>query len=205
MNEFFTATLYRQLENLVSTTMEAGVAYCPDALELSACRQLSQEAKPATFTVIAPNPAKKVVEDMDMFKTPMPDPLYPGLTSVGYELAHLLNQQIARISSAKWWPNQMAVHRYRAGGQGLGAHKDYSTDRVLIAIFTLHGAAVLQTLKADRTIQHGWLCEAGGLCLLRGPGLTGHPDDRPLHRVLPPAHDYREVAVYRQVPFALIQ
>ena len=57
--------------------------------------------------------------------------------------------------------------------------------RLLVAAFTLEGEAPF-TVFEDRsatTVARAWTTQRGDLCLLRAPGLAGHPDGRPTHSV----------------------
>jgi hypothetical protein len=61
--------------------------------------------------------------------------------------------------------------------------------RLLVAAFTLVGEATFTVFedRSARTNVRAWTTRAGDLCLLRAPGLAGHPDGRPTHSVAGPS------------------
>jgi hypothetical protein len=86
-------------------------------------------------------------------------------------------------------PNEITAQRYLDHSSGIGPHMDQSRYGLLVAAFTLVGEASF-TVFEDRSatnVVHAWTTQAGDLCLLRAPGLAGHPDGRPTHSVCGPA------------------
>ena len=98
----------------------------------------------------------------------------------------------------QWYPNETSIQRYQAGSLGISPHLDNKRYRYLVAIFTLEGAAPL-TLCTDRqgAVQHEWETIPGSLVLLRGPGLGGAEDGRPLHTVGGPTQGPRISLTFR--------
>jgi hypothetical protein len=85
---------------------------------------------------------------------------------------------------ASWCPDEVAVQRYAPGSAGISPHRDGRRHGVLVAILTLEGSARLrQCSDREGTTVRGWDADAGSLVLLRGPGLDGADDGRPLHAV----------------------
>ncbi len=110
---------------------------------------------------------------------------WPAIDRLRRELTLLVHEHGRSISGvAGWEPNEAAVQRYPAASGGIGVHRDGKRYRVLIAIFTVEGTGTL-ALCTDRqgTVAREWLTTPGSLILLRGPGLDGAEDGRPLHRV----------------------
>ncbi len=90
--------------------------------------------------------------------------------------------EIAGLSD--WRPDEVAVQRYAAGSGGISTHRDGRRHRYLVAILTLEGSARLrQCSDREGTTVRTWEAAAGSLVLLRGPGLAGMEDGRPLHAV----------------------
>jgi hypothetical protein len=87
--------------------------------------------------------------------------------------------------TADYAPNEITCQRYRDERAGITPHMDQRRYRLLVAAFTLVGGAMF-TVFEDRSatrIVGAWTTRAGDLCLLRAPGLAGHPDGRPTHSV----------------------
>jgi hypothetical protein len=198
MFEVFTTNLIACMAELLEETSRHGASYFGGALRLSVCGALSEEAAPHPFSTLKPDPAKRVIEDMQLLKVELGHPRFPMVSHVGDELANLINPFLTGRSNRLWQPNEAAIHRYHSTGQGLGAHRDFSSDVLIIAVFTLFGSGTFELLHEDGSLNQAWDCQPGGLCLMRAPGLTGQ-DDRPLHRALPPAIGLREAVIYRQV------
>ena len=83
-----------------------------------------------------------------------------------------------------WVPDEVTVQRYAPGSSGIAVHRDGKRHRHLVAILTLEGSARLrQCSDREGTTTRAWEADAGSLVLLRGPGLAGTEDARPLHAV----------------------
>ncbi len=83
-----------------------------------------------------------------------------------------------------WAPDEVTVQRYEPGSLGISTHLDGRRHRYLVAILTLEGSARLhQCSDRQGTTLTTWEAAAGSLVLLRGPGLDGTEDGRPLHAV----------------------
>lgn len=97
-----------------------------------------------------------------------------------------------------WRPNHVSVQRYRAGTLGITPHLDQKRHRYLVAVFTADGRAPFTWCK-DRagTPEATWRAGPGSLVLLRGPGLAGVEDGRPLHMVTGPPVGQRVSVTFR--------
>ncbi len=84
----------------------------------------------------------------------------------------------------RWRPDEVTIQRYAPGSAGISTHRDGRRHAYLVAIVTLEGSALLRQCsdRAGTTVQ-AWDAGAGSVVLLRGPGLGGVEDDRPLHAV----------------------
>lgn len=93
---------------------------------------------------------------------------------------------------ATWRPNEAGVGVYRPGSVGITAHLDGKWYRRLVAVFTLVGGARFE-VRASREGEpvEAWDARAGGVALMRGPGLAGFRDGRPYHAVLGPPRGVR--------------
>jgi hypothetical protein len=199
MSQLFRQNLLACAGAMVEEVCRHGASYYADALNPQICEALCEEiAGQGVFQTLHNIEDVPVIEDMQIQKIPMAHPRFSLLTRVGMELARLLNPYIKRRGDIEWLPNQAAAHRYYSGSQGLGAHRDFSSDELLIAVFTLRGQGDFELLRADGSLDTRWSCGQGGLCLMRAPGLTGQ-DDRPLHRAAAPREGYRESLIYRQI------
>ncbi len=101
-----------------------------------------------------------------------------------------------------WRPNEAGVGVYRPGSIGITAHLDGHRYRRLVAVFTLVGSAPFE-IRASRegAVEQRWQARAGGVTLLRGPGLAGSIDGRPFHAVRGPARGVRcSLALRMAVP-----
>ena len=110
---------------------------------------------------------------------------HPLVADLRYELAAVVQEQGSGITGLNsWCPNEAWVQRYHGTGGGITVHKDLKRYRLLVAVFTLKGAAPF-TVYRNRAgdAEMAWTAGTGSLVLLRGPGLGGIEDGRPLHAV----------------------
>jgi hypothetical protein len=93
---------------------------------------------------------------------------------------------------ATWRPNEAGIGVYRPGWVGVTSHLDGRWYRRLVAVFTITGSARFEVLasRAGETVE-AWDARAGGLTLMRGPGLAGSRDGRPFHAVEGPRRGIR--------------
>lgn len=91
-----------------------------------------------------------------------------------------------------WRPNEAGVAVYRPGSVGITAHLDGRWYRRLVAVFTLVGSGRFE-VRASREgeIVEAWDARAGGVTLMRAPGLAGARDGRPFHAVGGPRRGVR--------------
>ena len=87
----------------------------------------------------------------------------------------------------EWRARETVVQRYR-GEDHLEAHRDLKRHPGVIVIFTIEGTGRFELLGDRRDNPPECVIEpqAGDLILLRAPGLSGAPEDRPFHRVRNP-------------------
>jgi len=93
---------------------------------------------------------------------------------------------------AGWRPNEAGVAVYQPGSVGITAHMDGRWYRRLVAVFTLVGSGAFE-VRASREgeVLERWNARAGGVTLMRAPGLAGARDGRPYHAVGGPKRGVR--------------
>jgi hypothetical protein len=98
----------------------------------------------------------------------------------------------------QWRPNHVSVQRYPPGALGITTHLDRKRYHYLVAVFTVEGCAPFIWCR-DRagTSEAVWHAGPGSLVLLRGPGLAGIEDGRPLHTVTGPPVGRRVSVTFR--------
>lgn len=118
---------------------------------------------------------------------------FPFLSELRDALAEHVRARGRRIRGlATWRPNEAGIGVYRPGSVGITAHLDGRWYRRLVAVFTLVGGARFE-VRASREgeVVEAWDARAGGVALMRGPGLAGVRDGRPFHAVQGPPRGVR--------------
>ncbi len=91
-----------------------------------------------------------------------------------------------------WRPNEAGIGVYRPGWVGVTSHLDGRWYRRLVAVFTIVGSAPFEvSASREGEALEAWEARAGGLALMRGPGLAGLRDGRPYHAVRGPRRGVR--------------
>ena len=197
MTGLLTTNLLRRLPSMLQRVCNEGFALCQFALPISVCDELYAEAE-SCGQWLPSQPSGEVEQRFETQQVLMELPTRHFVTTqnVGRELA----QRVAAADWAvdqPWVPNDVAIQRYRPSSGGIGTHRDYARDILLIAVFTIRGIGHMEVI-GDPEIQvrqEGIMTTPGSLVLLRGPGLTGRDiDDRPVHRVDPPVITRTSVA-----------
>src|SRR5262249_30679087 len=116
-----------------------------------------------------------VREDADMFritKANLGD--YPTVRQARRALTTRIHADGEGIDGTnRWFPNDIAVMRYKPGSIGVSPHRDGLRNHYLIAIITSHGSAPLaHCTNREGTIIEEWETTPGSLVLLRAPGLA---------------------------------
>lgn len=162
----------------------AGAAFVPRAVTASCCEQLRRDVSGVAFeTAHGSYGPHRVRQESDVYVT----------SDFGAHpmLGRLRDELEARVNAdgvSCWRPDEVSVQRYRPGAVGISPHLDHKRYRYLVASFTIGGEAPF-TLCRDRDGDPiaTWRAGPGSLVLLRGPGLDGVDDGRPLHAVAAPA------------------
>jgi len=164
-----------------------GAAFVASALNEAFRRQLVSEAQLAPFQRM-PEYEGRARQDGDVCVIRAGLGRYPLVVQLRDELARLVRAAGRDIAGyADWRPNEVSIQRYQPRGLGITPHLDLKRYRYLVAVVTATGSAPF-TLCRDRagTPLVTWDAGPGSLTLLRGPGLVGHDDGRPLHAVAGP-------------------
>lgn len=179
---------------LLDTVVGSGAAFAPSVLAERFRTVLVAEVTELPFTDVEPvvggrvrqEAGAYVVEDHELGG-------YPALGGLREHLVRVIHRYAARVPGlTQWSPNEVCVQRYEPGAVGVSPHLDHKRYAGLVVIVTIAGTADF-TLCRDREggpIQT-WKAGPGSLVLLRGPGLVGVQDGRPLHMVAGPREGHR--------------
>jgi hypothetical protein len=170
---------------LLREVTEQGVAFAAGAVYQPCCGELAAELGNGPYAPVAPV-IGQVRQQAESFEIPVEQlhPRYPVLAGLCDELVG----QVHRHGVPEWVPNEVAIQRYQPGSLGITPHRDQRRFAQLVAVVTIAGSApfTLCRNRAGDPIQT-WQADEGSLVLLRGPGLAGDPDGRPMHAVGGPA------------------
>ncbi len=182
-----TVVLARDLGPVLHRTVRDGAAYEPAVVPEALCRAVLDELAAETLVALPPveGPFGVRQEGEHLVLTGSEIDRRPAANTLRDAVVAAVHAHTSEIDGlGDWQPDEVTVQRYAPGGSGISVHRDGKRHRHLVAILTLEGSARLR-LCSDRegtTIQ-AWDADAGSLVLLRGPGLAGTEDDRPLHAV----------------------
>ncbi len=157
-----------------------GAAYAARAVRQPVCAQLAAELRDGRY-----EPVESVIgsvrQETEAFEVAVAElDRYPLLSSVCDELVRRLHEH----GVPQWVPNEVSIQRYRPGSIGITPHRDQRRYAQLVAVITITGSAPF-TLCRNRGGDplRTWQADEGSLVLLRGPGLAGDQDGRPMHMV----------------------
>src|SRR5262249_18237760 len=124
----------------------------------------------------------RVRQEAESFQVPTEhlERRYPLLSGLRDELVRRVHEH----GGPQWGPNEILVLRYQPGSVGITPHRDQRRFAQLVAVITVAGSApftLCHNRDGDPILT--WSADEGSLVLLRGPGLAGNPDGRPLHLV----------------------
>jgi hypothetical protein len=180
------------LAEALRATTALGYAYVPDALDPSFRRALDREidAGPWQRFEHDEGAVRMQIEGFDL-EAPMPG--FPAIAELREELEVTVRRDGAAIRGlATWRPNEGGAVRYRPGAMGITAHMDGKWYRRLVVVVTVRGTApfsVHDTRSGPAVAT--WTAKAGGLTLMRAPGLAGVRDGRPFHSIPGPKRGTR--------------
>lgn len=165
---------------LLHEVTEQGAAFAAHAVRRSFCDQLAAELQGGPYEPVEPV-IGQVRQEAESFVVGAGElDRYPVL---GYLCDELVGQ-VHEHGVAEWVPNEVAVQRYQPGSAGITPHRDQRRYAQLVAVITVAGSAPFTLCRnRDGDPIRTWQAAAGSLVLLRGPGLAGDPDGRPMHLV----------------------
>ncbi|HZA15489.1 MAG TPA: alpha-ketoglutarate-dependent dioxygenase AlkB [Pseudonocardiaceae bacterium] len=165
---------------LLRGVTEQGAAFTAHAVRQPVCEQLAGELRDGPYqpveSVIGP-----VRQETESFEVAIPElDQYPLLSGLCDELI----RQVHEHGVPQWMPNEVSIQRYRPGSVGITPHRDQRRYAQLVAVITIAGSAPFTLCRnRDGDPIRTWQARQGSLVLLRGPGLAGDPDGRPMHMV----------------------
>ncbi len=169
-----------------------GAAFIQQALPAGFCSRVAAEVAAAAFEKL-PEHEGQVRQKGELLVLTADLGAYPAIKGLRDELTDAVRMDGAGIAGLdRWIPNEVSVQRYQAGAIGITPHLDLEKYQYLIAVFTVEGTARF-TLCKNRAgdALAAWPARPGSLVLLRGPGLGGIDDGRPLHAITGPTAGQR--------------
>lgn len=137
--------------------------------------------------------AAGVTMDTEGFDVRAPFDGFPLIRALASELTTRVREDGVGIRGlASWVPNEAGVGVYRPQTIGVTAHMDGRWYRRLVVVITVVGSARFEVRASrDGEVVDAWIARAGGVTLMRGPGLAGRRDGRPYHAVHGPTRGVR--------------
>ena len=202
------AGLDRDLGPVLRRTVRDGAAYAPGVVPPARCRAVLDGLATETLVALPPveGPFGVRQEGEHLVLTGEEIGRRPAVRALHEAVVAAVHARAGEIAGlADWHPDEVAVQRYLPGSAGISVHRDGRRHRYLVAILTLEGSARLrQCSDREGTTARAWDADAGSLVLLRGPGLAGVEDDRPLHAVDGPRAHPRTSFTLRMVGSATV-
>ena len=182
----------RSFASALRRTAADGFAHLGDVVEPAALRALWSELRAGP---LRPMEGSFGRVRMQIAGFDVADPMdgFPRLAELRAAVAERVRRDGADVRGlASWWPNEAGVGVTRPGQTGITAHLDGRWYRRLVAVVTIVGSAPFEvTATRDGPVIDGWRASAGGITLMRGPGLAGRRDGRPFHRIGAPSRGVR--------------
>jgi hypothetical protein len=182
------------LSDALERTVRDGFAHVDDVLEERFRRALWQEIRRGPLRRMAGTFGGAGVRmEIEGYDVAMPFDGFPHAERLRRELGRHVRDHGAPIRGlATWRPNEAGIAVYQPGSVGITAHLDGRWYRRLVAVFTLVGNGRFEVRTSrEGEILEGWEARAGGVTLMRGPGLAGARDGRPYHAVHAPRQGVR--------------
>ncbi|HJS26022.1 MAG TPA: hypothetical protein VJ913_02725 [Actinomycetota bacterium] len=184
----------RSLGPALRSTAERGFAHLDGILDPAFQRALWREIRSGPLRRMEGTfGAAGVRMQIDGFDVDEPFEGFPLLRGLRDAFAERVRSQGSGIRGlATWRPNEAGIGVYRPGWVGVTSHLDGRWYRRLVAVFTIVGSARFEVLASRAgEVLGSWDARAGGLTLMRGPGLAGSRDGRPFHAVEGPRRGVR--------------
>ncbi|MGZ4115721.1 MAG: hypothetical protein ACXVQT_11675 [Actinomycetota bacterium] len=173
-------------------TATRGFAYVPDALDPAFRSALDREIDAGPWQRFEHDHGK-VRMQIEGFDVGLPADAFPAMSALRGELEHVVRRDGDAIRGlATWRPNEAGAVRYRPGAMGITAHMDGKWYRRLVVVVTVRGTAPFSVHETrEGAALDTWTATAGGLTLMRAPGLAGVRDGRPFHSIPGPKRGTR--------------
>jgi hypothetical protein len=184
----------RSLAPALRSTAERGFAHLDDVLDAGFRRLLWDEIRSGPLRRMEGTFGTAGVRmQIDGFDVTEPFEGFPHLRELRDAFAQRVRSQGSRIRGLMTWrPNEAGIGVYQPGWVGVTSHLDGRWYRRLVAVFTIVGSAPFEVLASRQgEALERWEARAGGLTLMRGPGLAGSRDGRPYHAVEGPRRGVR--------------
>jgi hypothetical protein len=186
------------LRRALRTVTQAGAAFVPDAVPEEGLSAIRQDLAGAAFRKL-PEYEGVARQEGEIFVLEAGSGGYPAIRRLRDELAAAVHTaSTGSTGLGSWYPNDISIQRYHTGAAGITPHRDLKRYRFLVAVATIEGTAAFTLCKnRDGDPAVTWQANQGSLVLLRGPGLAGTADGRPVHTVKGPATGQRTSIGFR--------
>lgn len=180
------------LRAALAETASRGYAYVPDALDPSFRGALDREIDAGPWQPFEHDHGK-VRMQIEGFDLELPTSGNPAIALLRDALEWIVRRDGSAIRGlATWRPNEAGAVRYLPGALGITAHMDGKWYRRLVVVVTVRGTAPFSVhQRRDAPAVDTWTATAGGLTLMRAPGLGGARDGRPFHSIPGPKRGTR--------------
>jgi hypothetical protein len=173
------------LRDALGACARIGHALVTSALSTDLLRRLRAEIERGPFRPFAGS-FGPVRQQIDGYDVRVPASGFPLLTALCHELRDGVRSQGHGVRGlATWAPNEIGIARYVPGSIGITPHMDGRWFRRLVIVATVYGRAPFAICgsRDPEDVVERWIAGPGDLVLMRGPGLAGVRDGRPLHLV----------------------
>jgi hypothetical protein len=180
------------LRRVLRDAASRGFAYVPDALDPVFRRSLDREIDAGPWQRFEHDHGT-VRMQIEGFDVVLPADAFPAISLLRDELERTVRRDGDAIRGlATWRPNEAGAVRYRPGAMGITAHMDGKWYRRLVVVVTVRGTAPFSVHETrGGPALDTWTATAGGLTLMRAPGLAGVRDGRPFHSIPGPERGTR--------------
>lgn len=181
------------LRDALAACARGGHARVAPALRTEVLRDLRREIDRGPFRPFGET-FGEVRQQIDGYDVVVPATGFPLLTALCRELRDVVRSHGRGVRGlATWAPNEVGVAHYVSGSIGITPHMDGKWYRRLVVVATVYGTApfAICASRDPLDVVDRWVAAPGDLVLMRGPGLAGSRDGRPLHLVEGPRRGER--------------